>query len=180
MQHHSHSEGTVPESSQGPGHISCSGVVMEGWVYMCENGGGFDISLAALSLLSHQLCSALTAVSHSGLTLSKLTVVFLQCRCLWSRVPLFMQGNIFSSILWLTVSLFVFIQHLLFILAPTPFSNRCISVSAWGREKKCGRQEIHSGERQVRVNKEEVYSTLPERHGCRKTREGLFFFFLFP
>lgn len=99
-------------------------------MYMCENGGGFDISLAALSLLSHQLCSALTAVSHSGLTLSKLTVVFLQCRCLWSRVPLFMQGLIFSSILWLTVSLVVFIQHLLFILAPTSFSNRCISVSA--------------------------------------------------
>ncbi len=132
----------------------------------------------SLSLLSYQFYSA---VILCRIILSKLTACFQFSP--WSKVHLLGKGTSFlprlspiSYFLFLSLSFFLTFHFSPPTSSPS-LSLQYISVSARGEEKKWSRQEIYPVERQVWINKEEVYSALPEREGWRETREGFFIFF---
>lgn len=145
---------------------------------MCKEVGVGDINLAYNSLYLIEvflclLCSGLyiTATVHylvpnvRDLHYQKPNVIVLDEEYTFHR----RQEHHFS---FLSLSF-----SFLYILGSPSLIHRSlyISVSAWGEEKKWSRQEIYPSERQVWINKEEVYSALPKRESWRETREGFFF-----
>lgn len=145
---------------------------------MCKEVGVGDINLAYNSLYLIEvslclLCSGLHITCYCALfgshcawsSLSKA-----QCQCSWWRVHLSSKTG--TSFLF---SFTFFFLSLYFRLPSLIHRSLYISVSEWGEEKKWSRQEIYPSERQVWINKEEVYSALPKRESWRETGEGFFF-----